>query len=188
MLMNDGTYNGDRILSADAVDRILTPVSVMTSLGSDAPAPTGFPFTEVYYGQMSVLNVSSDGQLQVFGHSGSDGTWAWAFPEHDMIIFYFTQSRGQVTGIRLETDIDRLLVNPEYAPPPEIVEKYQPYLGTYISESAASRGEESTVLIHNEHLGFDIPGLLRRGEDGVSSLMASCPFNSFVIVPAKLQG
>ncbi|MHC4351828.1 MAG: serine hydrolase domain-containing protein [Planctomycetota bacterium] len=159
MLMNDGTYNGDRILSADAVDRILTPASVMTSLGSDMPEPTGFPFTDVYYGQMSVLNISSDGQLQVFGHSGSDGTWAWAFPEHDMIILYFTQSRGQVTGIRLETDIDRLLVNPEYAPPPEIVEKYQPYLGTYISESAASRGEESTVLIHNEHLGFDIPGL-----------------------------
>ena len=123
------------------------------------PAPTGFPFTEVYYGQMSVLNISSSGQLQVFGHSGSDGTWAWAFPEHDMMIFYFTQSRGQVTGIRLETDLDRLLVNPEYAPPPEIVEKYQPYLGTYIQESAASRGEEFTVLIHNEHLGFDISGL-----------------------------
>jgi hypothetical protein len=75
------------------------------------------------------------------------------------MIFYFTQSRGQVTGIRLETDLDRLLVNPEYAPPPEIVEKYQPYLGTYISESAASRGEEFTILIHNEHLGFDIPSL-----------------------------
>jgi len=160
MIMNNGIYNGDRILSEDAVDRILTPVSIMTSLGSDMPALTGFPFTEVYYGQMSVLNISSDGQLQVFGHSGSDGTWAWAFPEHDMMIFYFTQSRGQVTGIRLETDIDRLLVNPEYAPPPEIVEKYQPYLGTYISESAASRGEEFTVLIHNEHLGFDIPSLL----------------------------
>jgi CubicO group peptidase (beta-lactamase class C family) len=160
MLMNGGTYNGDRILSEDAVDRVLTPVSVMTNLGSDMPALTGFPFTEVYYGQMSVLNISSDGQLQVFGHSGSDSTWAWAFPEHDMMIFYFTQSRGQVTGIRLETDIDRLLVNSEYAPPPEIVEKYQPYLGTYISESAASRGEEFTVLIHNEHLGFDIPSLL----------------------------
>ena len=159
MLMNGGTYNGDRILSEDAVDRILTPVSVMTNLGSDMPAPTGFPFTEGYYGQMSVLNISSDGQLQVFGHSGSDGTWAWAFPEHDMMIFYFTQSRGQVTGIRLESDIDRLLVNPEYAPRPEIVEKYQPYLGTYISESAASMGEEFTILIHNEHLGFDIPGL-----------------------------
>ena len=159
MLMNHGTYNGYRILSEDAVDRILTPVSIMTSLDSDMPAPTGFPFTEVYYGQMSVLNISSDGQLQVFGHSGSDGTWAWAFPEHDMMIFYFTQSRGQGTGIRLETDIDRFLVNPEYAPPPEIVEKYQPYLGTYISESAASMGEEFTVLIHNEHLGFDIPSL-----------------------------
>ena len=159
MLMNDGMYNGNRILSEDAVNRILTPVSVMTGLGSDAPAVTGFPFTEAYYGQMSVLNISSDGQLRVFGHSGSDGTWAWAFPERDMMVFYFTQSRGQVTGIRLETDLDRLLVNPEYAPPPEIVEKYQPYLGTYISESAASMGEQFTVLIHNERLGFDIPGL-----------------------------
>jgi len=159
MLMNAGTYKGRRILSEDAVDRILTSVSIMTRLGSDLPALTGFPFTEVYYGQMSVLNVSSDGQLQVFGHSGSDGTWAWAFPEHDMMVLYFTQSRGQVTGIRLETDLDRLLVHPEYTPPPEIAEKYKPYLGTYISESAASRGEEFTVLIHNEHLGFDIPGL-----------------------------
>jgi len=44
MLMNYGTYNGDRILSEDAVDRVLTPVSMMTSLGSDMPAPTGFPF------------------------------------------------------------------------------------------------------------------------------------------------
>ena len=160
MLMNDGTYNGGRILSEEAVDRILTPVSVMTGLGSDMPAVTGFPFTEVYYGQMSVLNISSDGPLRVFGHSGSDGTWAWAFPEHDLMIFYFTQSRGQVTGIRLETDLDRLLVNPEYAPPPEIVEKYQPYLGTYVSESAATLGEQFTVLIHNEHLGFDIPSLI----------------------------
>jgi hypothetical protein len=159
MLMNGGTHNGNRILSEDAVDRILTPVSIMTSLGSDMLAPTGFPFTEAYYGQMSVLNISSDGHLQVFGHSGSDGTWAWAFPEHDMMIFYFTQSRGQGTGIRLETDLDRLLVNPEYAPPPEIVQKYQSYLGTYISESWASKGEEFTVLIHNEHLGFDIPSL-----------------------------
>jgi CubicO group peptidase (beta-lactamase class C family) len=160
MLINGGTHNGDRILSEEAVNRILTPVCIMTSLDSDTPASTGFPFTEVYYGQMSVLNISSDGQLQIFGHSGSDGTWAWAFPEHDMMIFYFTQSRGQVTGIRLETDLDRLLVNPEYTPPPEIVDKYQSYLGTYISESAASMGEAFTVLIHNDRLGFDIPGFI----------------------------
>ena len=159
MLINGGIYNGDRILSEAAVDRILTPVSLMTGLGSDAPAVTGFPFTDVYYGQMSVLNIYPDGQLQVFGHSGSDGTWAWAFPEHDMMIFYFTQSRGQVTGIRLETDLDRLLLNPEYAPAPETVERYLPYLGTYVSESAASMGEQFHVLIHNEQLGFDIPSL-----------------------------
>jgi CubicO group peptidase (beta-lactamase class C family) len=160
MLMNGGMYNENRILSGEAIDRIVTPVSVMTSLGSDSPALTGFPFTECYYGHMSVLNISEDGQLSVFGHSGSDGTWAWAFPEHDMMTFYFTQSRGQVTGIRLETDIDRLLLDPDYAPPPEIAEKYQPYLGTYVSESSASLGEEYNVLIHNEHLGFDIPGLI----------------------------
>lgn len=160
MLMNGGIHDGKRILSEGAVERILTPVSIMTSLGSDMPAVTGFPFTEVYYGQMSVLNISSDGQLRVFGHSGSDGTWAWAFPEHDLMILYFTQSRGQVTGVRLETDIDKLLVNPEYVPPPEISEKYQPYLGTYISESAASMGDEFTVVIHNDHLGFDIPSLI----------------------------
>jgi len=159
MLMKGGTHGGRRILSEEAVERILTPVSIMTSLGSDLPAVTGFPFTTVYYGQMSVLNVSSDGQVRVFGHSGSDGTWAWAFPEHDMLVLYFTQSRGQVTGIRLETDLDRLLIHPEYVPLPEVVERYQPYLGTYVSESAASRGEEFSVLIHNEHLGFDIPGL-----------------------------
>ncbi len=159
MLMKEGTSNGNRILSEEAVARILAPVSVMTSLGSDTPAPTGFPFTQVYYGQMSVLNLSSDGQLQIFGHSGSDGTWAWAFPQHDLLVLYFTQSRGQMTGIRLETDLDRLLVNREYAPPPEIVAKYQPYLGTYVSESAASRGAAFTVLIHNEHLGFDVPRL-----------------------------
>lgn len=159
MLINGGTYKGRRILSEEAVARILTPVSAMTSLGSDLPALTGFPFTEVYYGQMSVLNVSADGQVRVFGHSGSDGTWAWAFPEHDLMILYFTQSRGQATGIRLETDLDRLLIHPEYVPPPEVVERYQPYLGTYVSESAASRGEEFSVLIHNEHLGFDIPGI-----------------------------
>jgi len=159
MLMNGGTYNGERILSQAAVDRILTPVSVMTSPDSDAPSVTGFPFTEVHYGQMSVLNVSPDGQLKVFGHSGSDGTWAWAFPEHDLMAFYFTQSRGQVTGIRLETDLDRLLVHPDYAPPPEIVARYEPYLGTYVSESPASIGEVFTVLIHNEQLAFDIPGV-----------------------------
>lgn len=38
-------------------------------------------------------------------------------------------------------------------------EMYQPYLGTYISESAASMGEEFTVLIQNEQLGFDISSL-----------------------------
>ena len=37
-----------------------------------------------------------------FGHSGSDGTHAWAFPEEDAIVVYLTQSRGNLTGLRVE--------------------------------------------------------------------------------------
>jgi CubicO group peptidase (beta-lactamase class C family) len=46
-----------------------------------------------------------------FGHAGSDGTWAWAWPEHDLMVLYFTQSRGNRTGIALERAIERLLIN-----------------------------------------------------------------------------
>jgi CubicO group peptidase (beta-lactamase class C family) len=56
---------------------------------------------------------SGDGKPTVFGHSGSDGTWAWAWPELDLMVLYFTQSRGNRTGITLERTIERLLVKPE---------------------------------------------------------------------------
>lgn len=108
MLLDRGIANGGRILSEAAVERILTPISVMTSLGSAVPHPSGFPHTECYYGQMSVLYQSAVG-MEAFGHSGSDGTWAWAWPEQDLMILYFTQSRGQASGVRLETDIAHLV-------------------------------------------------------------------------------
>jgi len=34
----------------------------------------------------------------IFGHSGSDGTYAYAIPHLDILVLYFTQSRGNNTG------------------------------------------------------------------------------------------
>jgi hypothetical protein len=38
-----------------------------------------------------------DSDLPRFGHGGSDGTIAIAFPEADAMVLYFTQSRGART-------------------------------------------------------------------------------------------
>ncbi len=123
MWMDDGMVKDKRILSAAAIARTLTPVSNMKSLGSDRPYPTGFPGFDTFYGQMSVLYKKSDAPQEakpvVIGHSGSDGTWAWAWPEQDLMVFYFTQSRGQRTGIGLEFRINRLLIQPK-APKTEL--------------------------------------------------------------------
>jgi CubicO group peptidase (beta-lactamase class C family) len=40
---------------------------------------------------------SSPGELPAFGHRGSDGTIAVAIPEEDLLVLYFTQSRGTPT-------------------------------------------------------------------------------------------
>jgi hypothetical protein len=47
-----------------------------------------------------------------FGHSGSDATYAWAWPEQELMVLYFTQSRGSVTMSRMEAVIDSLLARP----------------------------------------------------------------------------
>jgi hypothetical protein len=49
-----------RLLSKDALARILTPVSRMTMLGSDAGYPTGFEGLSIWYGQMSMLYVAGE--------------------------------------------------------------------------------------------------------------------------------
>ena len=87
--------------------------------GFTADATVTFDGLEVMYGQMSVLHVptGSDGAGPpvVIGHSGSDGTIAWAFPELDLVILYFTQSRGGLTPLRLEGPIQRLLLSEDEA-------------------------------------------------------------------------
>jgi hypothetical protein len=65
------------------------------------------------------------------------------------MVFYFTQSRNGLTGLRIEKDIDRLLIHTD---PVEIPDKYKPYVGFYQGQN-----EVIEVFVHNNHLALDIP-------------------------------
>jgi CubicO group peptidase (beta-lactamase class C family) len=160
MWMDRGLVGERRVLSEDAVARTLTPVSDMSMLGSEARFPTSFRGLEVDYGQMAVLHVpaGSDGPPRIIGHSGSDGTIAWAWPERDLMILYFTQSRGGSSALRLEEAIDRLLISPEsYSQVAEVPEELQEYLGTYIADWSTHMKEELVIQYENGSLRLDVP-------------------------------
>lgn len=153
--MDGGKLGEQQHLSPQAIERALAPVS-------DMDYPTTFPGLKMRYGQMWILYTDADApdgaKPVVFGHSGSDGTWAWAWPELDLMVLYFTQSRGQATGIGLEAEIDRLLINPGAAEQvADVPEAYAPYLGTYTAHSGPLMNREFTVLEQNGHLAIDLP-------------------------------
>lgn len=103
--MNDGQFQGKRLLTAAAIARGLSPVSPMREY------PSGFVGAELFYGQQwMVWRDRESGELFAFGHNGSDGTHAWAFPEQKMVVLFFTQSRGTTAGVDLEPVIDQLLI------------------------------------------------------------------------------
>lgn len=104
MLADGGVVAGERILSQAAVHRMLTPVSQTTM-------PTGLARLKSSYGQLMHL-YDQNRDVKVFGHSGSDGTYAWVWPRQDLIVLYFTQSRGNITMTRMEAVLDSLLGRP----------------------------------------------------------------------------
>jgi hypothetical protein len=162
LLMDRGTAGDARVLSKEAVERILTPASRMSTLGSDTPMPTGFPHLEVHYGQMAQLWVKKEAEDPrkpvIFGHTGSDGTYAWAWPELDLMVLYFTQSRGSVSGLRLETAIHNLLIDPDAAPSGTAVpEEFEPFLGDYLPSGASPESTPYKVLFQNGNLAVDVP-------------------------------
>ncbi len=116
MLLDDGNTAGERLLSPSAVRRMLTPVSRMTTPGTESNYPTGFPGLDVYHGQMTLLYLDRDegdhSTTQVIGYGGSDGTLAWAWPDLDLMVFFFCQSRGQNAYLRLESVLHDLFVTP----------------------------------------------------------------------------
>ncbi len=165
--------DGARVLSERAVASQIEAVSPMTALGSPMSMPTGFPGMQVWYGRMAVLyrpvDAEADAPSPVLSHSGSDGTIAWVWPEHDLIAAVFTQSRGSAGVLRLEADLHRLLFEPEInaGAPAE----WQPLLGIYTPDEGSLAGREIEVLVYNGELAVDVPGqmvfaLTEPDEDG----------------------
>jgi CubicO group peptidase (beta-lactamase class C family) len=160
--LDGGKVNGKQLLAKKTVERILTPVSPMTMLGADAPYPTGFEGLQPWYGEMSMMYVANHGpgkrKVTSFGHGGSDGTGAWVFPEEDLIVCYFTQSRGGLTTIRLETTIQETLL-PRGAPV-KVPDELKPYLGTFYATFGPYKNTPFQVVLRNGRLALDIPDQL----------------------------
>jgi hypothetical protein len=98
------------------------------------------------------------GEPVAFGHGGSDGTAAWVWPERDLMVLYFTQSRGGATVIRFEESIDSLLIHPgDGDGAAQVPEELKPYLGTYTGQSGPVRYQEYTIVVRGGHLAVDIP-------------------------------
>ncbi len=159
-LWMDGGMAGDkRLLSNEALARVLTPTSPMKQLGNDKPYPCGFFGLKPHYGQMSILYAPGESppqtDVRVFGHSGSDGTAAWAFPEEDLIVCYFTQSRGQVSMIRLETTIQDALLQREGAG--EVPAELKPLIGTYYANFGPFKDTPFQVVFRCGKLALDVP-------------------------------
>jgi CubicO group peptidase (beta-lactamase class C family) len=139
LYLRHGRANGQRVLRSSSIRSTLRP-ALEAQVG-----PTSLPGATAGYGTLmqvwtrpSPSPAGSDGaadskgderQLIAFGHTGSDGTHAWAFPEQKALVMYFTQSRGTTTGLRVEERLGALLLGVAYDPlqaaPP--LQEYQGY-------------------------------------------------------------
>jgi len=87
--MNLGAYEGGRLLQESTVREALAQ-GYSAGYGMHWER---FPETEQEE-EAGDASDSGDNGLPRFGHRGSDGTLAIAFPDQDAMVLYFTQSRG----------------------------------------------------------------------------------------------
>ena len=134
-------------------------------------SPSGLPGLVSNYGMLMQLWTEKSatdevGEVVAFGHTGSDGTHAWVFPDQKAMVFYFTQSRGNITGLRVEEVLGELFLgvpfDPNQAAPP-----FEEYLGYYWEGEddvyrAIIRDGEDLAL---EVLGRGVVPLTYIGED-----------------------
>jgi hypothetical protein len=176
MWLDEGHVGGTRVLSTEAVERALEPVSNASLPGIETAMPTGLADVDVRYGRMWLLwTKRGSDDVVAFGHGGSDGTSAWAWPERDLIVVYCTQSRGALSGITLESHIQRLLIDEveaaEAAPTPSL----SAYAGTYVSRFSSRANQEIEVIVQDDGLALRTPfgavvPLLPEDEDGRRAL------------------
>ncbi|MEM7248722.1 MAG: serine hydrolase domain-containing protein [Acidobacteriota bacterium] len=143
--MDGGRSGGRLLLTDDSVASALTPAFLMPG------GPTGFSDLVAGYGWQWVVYPPAahglSGRPAVFGHSGSDGTHAWAWPEHDLMVLFFTQSRGTTVGLRLEELLHATLVEGRVDEVEETVlseDALAEYLGSYWDDNNRHRLAEVT--------------------------------------------
>lgn len=168
--LNKGRSREERLLRGSYVRKALTPNPF------PFPGATGMPNVKGDYGFLMQLwmgeaEPEKEGEpgkpeLVAFGHTGSDGTHAWVFPEHQAIVLYFTQSRGTTTGWRVEEALGELFLgatfDPNMAAPP-----FEQYLGYYAEDD---QNRYQAVIRDGEDLALETPGkrlrqLIYVGED-----------------------
>jgi len=106
LIADGGKWNGKQLLSKEAIARILTPTEDRFGI------PTGFIDWKLSYAQLMMIYRDKADKMRAFGHSGSDGTHAYAIPDQNLFVLYFTQSRGNLTSIDFETALHGLLIDP----------------------------------------------------------------------------
>ena len=156
--MHDGRLGQRQLLSSESVESALTPNPYAF------PGSTGLGLTPGYG---SLMQLWMDGDtLTAFGHTGSDGTHAWAFPEQDAMVLYFTQSRGTLTGLEVEEALARLFLGA--APSTDlVVPPHEDYVGHYWE----GEGDLYRSIVHDgDKLALEVVGravveLVYVGED-----------------------
>ncbi len=150
-VLDGGRAGGRALLSPEAVKRILTPVSPV-------PSDTGFSGVRLAFGQMmQLLAPESEGAVETtaFGQSSPEGMLAWAWPGRDLIVLFFTQTRGVRTEVAIESVMDQVLVHPGTSP--EAPAAYRPLLGKYVDPYGPTGLQEISIVYLNGHLALDIP-------------------------------
>jgi len=177
------------VLTANSVNRILKPVDKFVIPGMELKYQTGFPNHVVFHGQMSMLFINNENnsgnKSLIFGYGGSDGTFAWACPDKDLMILYFTQSRnfGKVNPfLEFEKVVYKNLIDTTWKEKVQVTpEKYQPYVGCYIADHGDFKDMEFKIVVQNNNLAIDIPGqgildLNDPDDNGLWTLMISNKF------------
>lgn len=154
-----GTKSAERLLPSEAVKSALTPGPFPIG------APTGFPGLSTSYGYLMQLwtgpgtenaaDEPSGRELMAFGHTGSDGTHAWVFPKQKAMVLYFTQSRGNTTGLEVEEALAGLFLGAPYDPEQDI-----PPLESYTGFYWEGEGDKYRAIVRDgDGLALEIMGV-----------------------------
>lgn len=153
LLLDRGKAGGKPLVSARAWQHLTRPVS-------DFPQNQGFSSgVRTRYGQMLQLLVPAgrpEGPAVAFGHGGSDGTVAWAWPDRDLMVLVFTQSRGHTASWLIDDAVTRWLLEPESGQAAKTT--FGHLAGRYLDPFGPTGLEEDEMIVGSDRLALDIPG------------------------------